>query len=221
MTAGAKIEAHQEFEIMRADVPTRLRPDFPSIGYPYEQGGDAHITLFADFADGSEFRVTESSAVKYTSTNLSVAIAEEYGSVLLVGAGECSIVATYTAPSGKSIKTTVAVTVPEPRFKSTPKMLDFGTHAIGTSITREIFLTNTTESALTISKVQASPWFTETNTCVSSSPIPAGRSCQVSVTFVPEREGGHEGFVRIEDGRGEIGYWLTGIGKLASSKKEP
>jgi hypothetical protein len=217
---GREVEVTQAFEIMRPDLPTRLRPQSPKIGFPYEQGGTTDIALLAEFADGSVVSVTQSSAVSYSSTNPDVAIAEEYGHVVLVGAGECSIVATYTA-SGKTVKTTIPVTVPEPRFKATPPSMDFGSHAIGTPVTREIVLTNAPEDPLTIAKVETFPWFVETNTCVSSSPIPAGRSCQVTVTFVPERAGAHPGFLRVEDDGGYIGYRLTGTGVLASPKKEP
>jgi Protein of unknown function (DUF1573) len=221
MTVGAEVEAHQEFEIMRSDLPTKFRPDFPSIGYPYEQGGTPNIALIAEFADGSEFRVTESSAVSYSSTNPKIAIAHEYGSVLLIGAGECSIVATYTAPSGKSIKTIIPVTVPEPRFKATPTSLEFGSHPLGTPVTREIVLTNSTQDPLTISNVAAFPWFVETNTCVSASPIASGRSCQVTVTFTAEQAGAQDGLLRITDDAGDLGYRLYGVGVLASQKKEP
>ena len=217
--AGQEVEARVAVDIMRPDLPTKLTADVPQITFD-DQGKVTDISLLAEFSDGSLFRVAESAAVSYVSTNPKVAIARDYGHVLAVGAGQGSIIATY-ATSGKSVRAVIPVIVPAPRFKVTPPSLDFGSVPLRAAVTRELTLTNTFDEPLPISEVSTFPGFVQTNTCVSSAPIPSGGSCTLTVTFVPERVDVHEGFLRVSDALGETGYWLTGAGVLASPKKAP
>ena len=217
--AGQEVEVRVAVDIMRPDLPTKLTADFPQITFD-DQGNVTDIALLAEFSDGTLFRVAESAAVSYVSTNPKVAIARDYGHVLAVGAGQGSIIATY-ATSGKSVRAVIPVTVPAPRFKVTPPSLDFGPVPLRAAVTRELTLTNTFDEPLPISEVSTFPGFVQTNTCVSSAPIPSGGSCTLTVTFVPERVDVHEGFLRVGDDVGDTGYWLTGTGVLASPKKAP
>ena len=164
--------------------------------------------------------MAESAAVSYVSTNPKVALVRDYGHVFAVGTGQGSIIATYST-SGKSVRTIIPVTVPAPRFKATPPSLDFGSVPLGAAVTKELTLTNTFDEPVPISEVSTFPGFVQTNTCVSSAPIPRGGSCTLTVTFAPERVDVHEGFLRVGDDVGDTGYWLTGTGVLASPKKAP
>ena len=86
-------------------------------------------------------------------------------------------------------------------------------------MTKELILTNTFPEPALISEVSTFPGFVQTNTCVSSTPIPPGRSCTLTVTFVPEGVDVHEGFLRVGDDVMVTGYWLTGAGVPAAPKK--
>ena len=216
--AGEEVRVTVPIEIMRPDVPTKLTTDFQQI--TVNQGEELPIGLHAEFADGKLVRVAESAAVSYVSTNPKVALVKEYGLVFAVGAGQGSIIATYST-SGKSVRTIIPVTVPAPPFKATPPSLDFGSVPIGAAVTRELTLTNTFHEPMPISEVATFPGFVQTNTCVSSTPIPPKGSCTLTVTFVPEGVDVHEGFLRVGDDVMVTGYWLTGAGVPAAPKKAP
>ena len=215
--AGAEITVTVVIEIMRPDLPTKLTAEFQQINF--DQGDELPIGLSAEFADGKRVRVSESAAVSYVSTNPKVALVKDYGLVIAVGTGQGSIIATYST-SGKSVRTTIPVTVPTPYFKATPPSLDFGVVPVGAAMTKQLRLTNTFPVPASISEVLTFPGFVQTNTCVSSTPIPPGGSCTLTVTFAPELVDFHKGFLRVGmgDAIGFTGYWLTGTGVLASPK---
>ena len=215
--SGEEVTVTVPIEIMRPDGPTKLIADVQQI--TFDQGEELPIGLFAEFADGKRVRVAESAGISYVSTNPKVALVKGYGLVFAVGTGQASIVATYST-SGKNVRTTIPVSVPAPRFEATPSSLDFGSVPLGAAVTKQLKLTNTFPVAASISEVSTFPGFVQTNTCVSSTPIPPGASCTLTVTFAPEFVDVHEGFLRVgmgDDVR-DTGYWLTGIGVLASPK---
>ena len=174
--------------------PRNSRPYFQQINF--DQGDELPIGLDAEFADGKRVRVSESAAVSYVSTNPKVALVKDYGLVIAVGTGQGAIIATYST-SGKSVRTTIPVTVPTPRFKATPPSLDFGLVPLGAAVTKQLTLTSTFPVPASISEVWTFPGFVQTNTCVSSTPIPPGGSCTLTVTFAPERVDVHQGFLRV------------------------
>ncbi len=208
--SGQEVMVGTEIEVRRADLPTKLAARMPSINF-LAQGDDTHVTILADFADGSRAYVTESSSLTYSSTNPEVATVARYGHVTAVGPGGASIVVTYGNAPG-SPRLTIPVRVPAPRFKVSPNSVDFGRQQIGTAAARQMTLTNTTGEPLSISEITTFPGFSESDTCKVPSLLPVGASCTVTVTFAPDGLRPFDGFLRILDDVGFVGFRLTGTG---------
>jgi Abnormal spindle-like microcephaly-assoc'd, ASPM-SPD-2-Hydin len=82
-----------------------------------------------------------------------------------------------------------------------PQSLNFGTHKVGSKTTESVTLTNNGTTALTINSVTIGGTdpgeFTPTNGCVS--PLAAGRSCKISVTFDPQATGSRSATLTVTD----------------------
>jgi hypothetical protein len=96
---------------------------------------------------------------------------------------------------------------PPPEVTVTPSPLNFGNQCINTtSATQTVTATNIGPSAITMDTVTASAPFTETDNCITSSPLagaPAGQttggSCKVSVAFAPTTAGPFSGTLTLTD----------------------
>ena len=81
-----------------------------------------------------------------------------------------------------------------------PNGLNFGTLSIGTtSAPQSATLTNLQSVPLNIASVAATGNYTESDNCVSGSPIPAGGTCSISITFKPASAGTLTGQVTVSD----------------------
>ena len=110
-----------------------------------------------------------------------------------------------------------------PVIASSPNALGFGDQAVGTASTSSgITLTNTGNAPLTISRIDislsalplgAQAEFFETNTCTGA-PVPAGRSCTVSVVFAPAALGSRSATMTIfaDVSGGQVTIPLSGNG---------
>ena len=75
-------------------------------------------------------------------------------------------------------------------------------------------LTNTTGDDLSIIEVSATGDYSETDDCVSSSPLAAGAMCTITVTFQPTQVGIRNGQVRMTNSfTHPVSFWLTGVGQ--------
>ena len=77
-------------------------------------------------------------------------------------------------------------------IKVTPKTLNFGDVAVGTSATLTATLTNTATYAIEVEKVgikSGSKEFSESNTCGHNQNLAAGAQCTITVTFAPTATG--------------------------------
>jgi len=81
-----------------------------------------------------------------------------------------------------------------------PNGLYFGSMAIGTtSAPQSVTLTNQQAVPLNISGIAASGAYAESDNCVSSSPIAAGSTCTINITFTPGASGTLTGQVIVSD----------------------
>ena len=80
-------------------------------------------------------------------------------------------------------------------------LLNFGSQAVNTSSSLPVTVTNPGSSAVAVAGISISgsnrPDFTQTNTCGSS--IPAGGSCEITVTFTPKKIGMRSAVVIVND----------------------
>lgn len=86
-----------------------------------------------------------------------------------------------------------------PAAQVSPASLNFGDQEVGTSSPpQKVTLTNTGTASLTVSSITvAGASFSETNNCGTS--VPAGKSCAISVTFLPIGPGSKNGTIYIAD----------------------
>ncbi len=105
-----------------------------------------------------------------------------------------------------------------------PNGLYFGAVNVGTSSSpQSVTLTNQQSVPLNISSVALTGSYTESDNCVSSSPIPAGGSCSISVTFRPTTAGTLIGQVTVtDDAPGSVQVVnMTGIGSAPAVTLAP
>ncbi len=104
-----------------------------------------------------------------------------------------------------------------PAVTLSPTSLTFATQLKGTtSPSQPVTLTNSGTASLNISAIKASAQFGQTNNCVS--PIAAGASCTISVTFTPQVNGTASGTITIVDNAtgSPQTVALTGTGTVVS-----
>jgi phospholipase C len=99
--------------------------------------------------------------------------------------------------------------------------INFGNQVVGvTSAPVVVTLTNNNTTSLTITRVQPNnPPFSQSNTCIKSSPLAPGASCTVSVSFKPTVAGPVPGTLTLTDNdvtKTQV-VNLTGFGTSASS----
>jgi phospholipase C len=88
--------------------------------------------------------------------------------------------------------------VTAPAVKLVPTSLTFGQQVIGTvSGGQSVTLTNSGTATLSLTKIQASTGYGETNTCGTS--VKAGKSCTITVTFAPTSAGTIAGTIQVFD----------------------
>ena len=97
---------------------------------------------------------------------------------------------------------TLAGTGIAPQITLAPTTLDFGSQPVGvTSSAKSVTVSNTGSVSLAISQISTSTWqFAEQSTCpFSPSTLPAGTSCNISVTFAPSSRGSVSASLQISD----------------------
>jgi IPT/TIG domain len=158
------------------------------------QGQQTPIKVFAVFSDGSLFDVTESSNVTYSTSNGSI-ISVDANGMITAGAtfGGAFITATYGQGGPAPLSDSIPVTVERPILTPAPSSLSFGGSQgvnVGTSVSAQITLTNSTVNpTVGVTSITAAGDYSETDNCVSASPLPVGGTCSVSVTFAPTAGG--------------------------------
>ena len=145
----------------------------------------------------------------------------------LAAAATCTVNVTFTPTTGSSRTATIAVSGTEPgsplavELAGTglgpgatldPSVLTFASETVGTASAAQVTtLTNTGNAPLSISGISATGDFAETNTCGAA--LPAGSSCQISVTFTPTAAGSRTGGIAIAGSTQTVA--LTGVGVAA------
>jgi hypothetical protein len=140
-----------------------------------------------------------------------VATVEANGFLRGVGSGVAEITATYTL-AAKSRRALVRITVPAPPYRLSPSSLDFGEQPVGTSSSKDMTLTNTSGGPMKIAGVVTVGDYTASSNCVSTSPLDAGATCRVTVTFAPAAAGPRQGALQITELDETFDFRLTGIG---------
>ena len=195
-TSGSESFATITIDVERSDLPVEITPAVREIIFQAEGERDA-IDLAARFDDGAEHSVGRSSRVAYESSDPTVATVDSAGIVTGVAEGEADVTATYGPPDA-GISATIPVSVPPSILAVTPQTIDFGTQAVGSSATQQMTITNNGSGDLTVPDVATSGDYSQSNSCVASSPLAPGGSCTISITFAPTAAGPRPGAVNIK-----------------------
>lgn len=108
------------------------------------------------------------------------------------------------------------VSAPSSAATVTPTSLSFGNQVINTtSNSQAVALSNTGNTALTISNVGIMGDFAQTGNCGAT--LPAASSCTFAVTFTPTATGDRTGTLSITAGTTQFSITLTGTGDASMS----
>ncbi len=201
-----------EIDVERPDLPLKLSNGMPPPSFR-SPGESLPTLLFATFPDGQVLDVRASSKVTYSSTNPSVAEIDEQGAVTSRMPGKGIVLATYRL-EGQKIQLAIPVTVHPFALNPSAYSLSFGSQMVGMRGEKSLRLVNTTLGPLKVLEVNVTPYFSETDDCVSSSPLKSHRACTVTVAFTPSETGPRVGSLTVIDESGSRTIIpLTGSGQ--------
>lgn len=191
--AGQTIQsAPISINVQRSDLPTSISTPLSGISFS-APGETSPFLLLATFADGSVLDATRSTSVAYSSTNAAVAVIDTNGIVTAVSPGTASVTAVYTV-AAQSVTKSIPVTVDTPSLNPSVYSVSYGVQVAGTtSSAQSITLTNLTSYALPVISLNTTGDFSETDNCLSASPLPAGGTCVVNIRFTPSAVGARAG----------------------------
>lgn len=193
-------------DVERPDLPISLSASIPIITLDH-LGQTFPIGISATFSDGSVLDVTDSSNLLYSSSNSNVAEVDATGILTALAVGNATLTATYAG----NLQINIPVTVPTQALDPSPNLLNFGNQPLGIGSTRQIVFTNKTAGPMQIRGITTTGDFTETDTCISSSPLASGSTCTINVTFTPTEVGPRQGSVSVsEDFSGGLTIRLSG-----------
>jgi len=138
-----------------------------------------------------------------TATFSAGTIAANGTSALTLNAAATTPPGTYTftvlANSGNVTRTvTLSVTVPKQTVRLSTTLLNFPNQTFNTtSPPQTIIMTNLGNTSLGMTSITTTPGFAQTNTCGTS--LAAGASCNISVTFTPQKHAPYTGTLTIKD----------------------
>jgi hypothetical protein len=146
------------------------------------KAGDAEqISIYARFPDGQELNVTKSSYLELTSSDVSVVRIADEGTVVSVGAGNASIIASYTL-QGQEKRLPIPVSVSSERgfLTASPATVDFGDIPVGTTTPpRQVTITNNSSGDVKIYGVN----YTIGPENCSNRVLAPGGSCSLTVSM--------------------------------------
>ncbi len=215
-SGGGPVYASISIDVERPDFPVSFSAMLPGLAFE-SLGEQTALVLLANFYDGTTFGVSGSSYVAYTSSNNAVATVNPSGVVTAAGPGIASITATY-AISGQSLQVPIPVNVSPPKLGVSPASVAFPGQSAGTSSgPQQLTLTNASIDNISIPSLATSGDFSETDTCVASSPLAPSGTCTANVAFSPTAAGTRTGSLNISNSANSvpISIPLAGTGTTA------
>lgn len=203
-----------QIDIELTNLPVKLKSQMPELIFGCPTGIPDRILLTAVFNDGSAVGIDQSSKITYSSANPAVAQVDDQGLVYPRSPGKTVVTATYRE-GDRRILLAIPVTVEVGPIALSTYSLSFGVQPVGASSAKKIVLKNRTAGPVRILGVNASPDFSETDNCLSSSPIWSQGTCTVNVTFSPSNAGPRKGMLTIIDdfSSERLGISLSGTGQ--------
>jgi hypothetical protein len=183
-------------DVERPDLPTSLRLAPASIVLD-APGQSIPLAVTASYSDGTILLLTKSSQLTYITSNPAIATVDSSGAVTAVAAGTAYITAMDSIAS-QYVKAAIEVDVLPPAIAVSAASLSFPPQTVGTTSTaQQLTLTNASNSPMNILQVTTMGDFTQSNTCISSSPLGPGASCIVSISYTAGVVGAENGSLKI------------------------
>jgi Abnormal spindle-like microcephaly-assoc'd, ASPM-SPD-2-Hydin len=180
-------------DVERSLPPQRLQIEPRGLSFQ-ALGETLPLRVLGAFAGSPGAEVTRSPDMQYTALDSNVATVNAQGQVTAEGPGSTDIVARYRGGPAASI----AVRVSAPAAMISPATIRFGPQPVGVpGASRTVTVTNRSNTPLEITSVQPGGDFAVAEDCLQSSPLPAGGTCYVTVTFTPSVAGQRAGSVTI------------------------
>ena len=147
----------------------------------FEAGQDQRIAIYARFPNGHEVDVSRSEYLQLASSDANVIRVADRGTVVSVGAGNASVVATYTLKGQqKQLFIPVSVQLANQTLVASPATVDFGDIAVGsTSPSRQVTITN---NSLQTRKIYSVSYSMGPENC-SNTVLAPGGSCTLTVSL--------------------------------------
>jgi hypothetical protein len=227
ITAFGKLNGRNEYDLASIDldveeqhVPTKLSVvgnlSRGQGGASFQAAGEQEfIAIYAQFPNGDEFNVIDSSYLKLVSENPNVVSPGERGMLTSVGPGQTSVTGRYTF-QGQTLQVSLPVSVHVPTTGGlipSPPSLNFGDQPAGReSAPLQVVLTNRSLSTIKIYKPEIRAAVREWDDCIAA-PLPPGGTCTMSVTFFMIRPGRTQGLIFIPNSQsGQISIAVIGNG---------
>jgi hypothetical protein len=226
ITAFGKLNGRNEYDLASIDldveepqVPTKLSV-VSNLSGPggvnfYAAGQQEYIAIYAQFPNGDQVDVIDSSYLKLVSENPNVVSIGERGTLTSIGPGTTSVIGTYTF-QGQTLQVSLPVLVRVPTTGGlipSPPSLNFGDQPAGReSAPLQVVLTNRSLSTIKIYKPEIRAAVREWDDCTAA-PLPPGGICTMSVTFFMIRPGRTQGLIFIPNSQsGQISIAVIGNG---------
>jgi hypothetical protein len=174
-------------------------------------GEQLPLRVVGEAPGGRPVNLMGASNLTAVSADTSVATVDSQGMVTAVGAGHTVINVTF----GGHAAGAVLVHVVDPALIPSLTKLTFGAEAVGRRGQAQSFtVRNAVSYPVRILSVTSSDEFPKTSDCEAISPIPAGGSCTIRVSFAPEGSGVRDGVVTIVNSAviAPTRVYLTGSG---------
>jgi hypothetical protein len=200
-------------DVERDDMPVSLWSQF-SKHFFAARGQSVPMMLTATFSDGKTIEVTESPNVTYRSTDTKVVTVDRAGTATAVETGTAAIIVSYKNPNGPDVRLTIPVEVERFQITFSPSSLDFGNIQVGSSRSLSVMANNNSVSGipLGIKAISTDAPYSETNNCISSSPLAMDGTCQITITFRPTETGLSKRDLSVIDSFGESLIPISGMG---------
>lgn len=147
----------------------------------FEAGYEEWIRIYGRFPNGHELDVTQSEYFQLATSEPNVVRVAEEGSVISIGAGDASIIATYTLNGQQEqLFIPVSVKLGYQALVALPATVDFGDIPVGTtSPSRQVTITNHSSNE---AKIYTVNYFMGPENC-SNRVLAPGQSCTLTVSL--------------------------------------
>jgi hypothetical protein len=181
-------------DVERSDTPLRLDASLPRLRLQVV-GQQIPLKVLATFNGDVVLDATESTRVTFATTEPDIVSVDSTGVVTALRPGGGAIVATYAATGG-NVTATVPVTIEPQKVQLSQNSVSFGEVVIGQSATASVVVTNTSAGPLSLFEPVVVGGFGIQNNCPST-PLAAGSTCSLTVSFQPTAVGEVVGSVEL------------------------